>query len=40
MTEHDRTHPAPTMTADGAYATRGAARDAVDAQHDRFGGIK
>jgi amino acid transporter len=24
----------------GASATRGAARDAVDAQHDRFGGIK
>ena len=26
--------------APGASATRGAARDAVDAQHDRFGGIK
>lgn len=25
---------------DGAHGTRGAARDAVDAQHDRFGGIK
>jgi hypothetical protein len=24
----------------GAHSTRGAARDAVDAQHDRFGGIK
>jgi hypothetical protein len=24
----------------GAHATRGPARDAVDAQHDRFGGIK
>jgi hypothetical protein len=24
----------------GAHATRGAARDAVNAQHDRFGGIK
>jgi len=27
-------------TTDGASATRGAARDAVDAQHARFGGIK
>ena len=25
MTEHDRTRPEPTMTADGAHATRGAA---------------
>ena len=40
MTEHDRTHPDPTMTADGAHATRGVARDAVDAQHARYGGIK
>lgn len=30
------TSPSP----DGAHATRGAARDAVDAQHDRYGGIK
>ncbi len=27
-------------TGRGAHGTRGAARDAVDAQHDRFGGIK
>ncbi|WP_091377256.1 hypothetical protein [Geodermatophilus sp. DSM 45219] len=42
MTEHDRTRSTPgaSTTADGAHATRGAARDAVDAQHDRFGGIK
>ena len=40
MTEHDRTRPDPTMTADGAHATRGAARDAVDVQHARYGGIK
>ena len=31
---------APRTTTDGASATRGAARDAVDAQHARFGGIK
>ena len=36
MTEHDRTRPDPTMTADGAHA----ARDAVDVQHARYGGIK
>ena len=31
----------PQSDADvGAHATRGVARDAVDAQHDRFGGIK
>ncbi len=29
-----------TVTSEGAHATRGAARDAVDAQRDRFGGIK
>ncbi len=29
-----------TVTTEGAHATRGAARDAVDAQRDRFGGIK
>ena len=40
MTEHDRTRPDPTMTADGAHATRGAARDAIDVQHARYGGIK
>jgi hypothetical protein len=40
LTEHDRTRPEPTMTADGAHATRGAARDAVDVQHARYGGIK
>jgi hypothetical protein len=27
-------------TTDGAHSTRGQARDAVDAQHSRFGGIK
>jgi hypothetical protein len=27
-------------TTEGAHSSRGAARDAVDAQHDRFGGIK
>jgi hypothetical protein len=31
---------AARTTTDGASATRGAARDAVDAQHARFGGIK
>jgi hypothetical protein len=48
MTEPDRTRTdlhAPTAAAgpaapDGAHATRGAARDAVDAQHARYGGIK
>ncbi|MGY1764402.1 hypothetical protein ACI79G_17800 [Geodermatophilus sp. SYSU D00779] len=48
MTEPDRTRThldAPTAAAapaapEGAHATRGAARDAVDAQHARFGGIK
>ena len=48
MTEPDRTRTdlsastaaaAPTAP-DGAHATRGAARDAVDAQHARYGGIK
>jgi uncharacterized membrane protein len=33
------THPT-SPSPDGAHATRGAARDAVDAQHDRYGGIK
>ena len=28
------------MTADGAHSTRGTARDAVDAQRSRYGGIK
>jgi hypothetical protein len=32
-------HPQTSVDA-GARATRGAARDAVNAQHDRFGGIK
>jgi hypothetical protein len=36
-THHD--HDA-TVRTDGAHATRGAGRDAVDAQHARFGGIK
>ena len=48
MTEPDRTRTdlhAPTAAAapaapDGAHATRGPARDAVDAQHARYGGIK
>jgi hypothetical protein len=48
MTEPDRTRTdrhAPTAASgpaapDGAHATRGAARDAVDAQHARYGGIK
>ena len=44
MSEPDRTRTrtdldAPTAS-DGARATRGAARDAVDAQHARYGGIK
>ena len=34
------TNPARSSAEPGAHATRGAARDAVDAQHDRFGGIK
>jgi hypothetical protein len=34
-----RTAAAQSGTPAGARATRGAARDAVDAQHDRFGGI-
>ena len=48
MTEPDRTRTdldAPTAAARpaapiGAHATRGTARDAVDAQHARYGGIK
>src|SRR3712207_49155 len=48
MTEPDRTRsdldapatrPAPAA-AEGAHATRGPARDAIDAQHARYGGIK
>jgi hypothetical protein len=31
---------ASPATAEGVHATRGAARDAVDAQHARYGGIK
>jgi hypothetical protein len=37
MSSTDRTAPEPR---EGASATRGPARDAVAAQHDRFGGIK
>jgi hypothetical protein len=37
MPSTDRTAPEP---GEGASATRGPARDAVAAQHDRFGGIK
>ncbi|TYP84628.1 hypothetical protein [Blastococcus xanthinilyticus] len=35
-------HPGDGATpgADGAHSTRGVARDAVDAQHSRYGGIK
>ena len=40
MTERTRNDLDATSTTDGAHATRGAARDAVDAQHDRYGGIK
>jgi hypothetical protein len=47
MSEPDRTRTdlgAPTAASptapDGAHATRGAARDAVAAQHARYGGIK
>jgi hypothetical protein len=36
----DGTATASTTGGEGAHATRGAARDAVQAQHDRFGGIK
>lgn len=32
--------PVALRTTDGAHSTRGAARDAVDVQHSRFGGIK
>ena len=44
MTEPDRTRtdlhaPAPAA-AEGAHATRGVVRDAVDAQHARYGGTK
>jgi MFS family permease len=42
MVSNDHTHRDDTvaMRTDGASATRGAARDAVTAQRDRFGGIK
>ncbi|MBM7808374.1 hypothetical protein JOD57_004211 [Geodermatophilus bullaregiensis] len=42
MASNDRTHHDhdATVTTEGAHATRGAARDAVAAQHARFGGIK
>jgi MFS family permease len=43
-TQHDHTHSdtvrTDTVRTDGATVTRGAGRDAVAAQHDRFGGIK
>ncbi|MGY1702965.1 hypothetical protein ACI79C_00190 [Geodermatophilus sp. SYSU D00697] len=35
-----RNDSAPSATTDGAHATRGPMRDAVDAQHARYGGIK
>jgi hypothetical protein len=40
MTDHTRHDLGATTTTDGAHATRGAARAAVDAQHARYGGIK
>ncbi|MGY1776324.1 hypothetical protein ACI8AV_10730 [Geodermatophilus sp. SYSU D00804] len=42
MASTDRTHHDhdATATTEGAHATRGAARDAIDAQRHRFGGIK
>ncbi|MEX5718265.1 hypothetical protein [Geodermatophilus maliterrae] len=42
MASNDRTHHDhdATVTTEGAHSTRGAARDAVAAQHARFGGIK
>lgn len=40
MTERTRDDLDATSTADGSHATRGEARDAVDAQHARYGGIK
>jgi MFS family permease len=43
-TQHDHTHSdtvrTDTVQTEGATVTRGAGRDAVAAQHDRFGGIK
>ncbi|RBY97919.1 hypothetical protein DQ237_03220 [Blastococcus sp. TF02-8] len=38
--EHTRHDHDATVTTEGASVTRGAARDAVSAQHARFGGIK
>jgi hypothetical protein len=40
MTDLTRHDLGATTTTDGAHATRGAARAAVDAQHARYGGIK
>jgi hypothetical protein len=40
MTERTRNDLDATSTTDGAHSTRGEARDAVDAQHARYGGIK
>ena len=39
-TDHDRTRDMATVRTEGASATRGSGRDAVAAQHNRFGGIK
>ncbi|MCF6745816.1 hypothetical protein E9529_16335 [Blastococcus sp. KM273128] len=38
MSSTDRPGDVPTTA--GAHSTRGTARDAVDRQHDRFGGVK
>jgi hypothetical protein len=40
MTERTRNDLDDRATTDGAHPTRGAARDAVDTQHARYGGIK
>jgi uncharacterized membrane protein len=40
MTDRTRNDLGATATTEGAHATRGSARDAVDAQHARYGGIK
>jgi hypothetical protein len=40
MTDRTRNDLGATATTEGAHATRGEARDAVDAQHARYGGIK
>jgi len=38
--DHDQTRDMATVRTEGASATRGSGRDAVAAQHNRFGGIK